>query len=366
MNDANTFNPSRLILARERSGLTKRSLAERVGLTPKTISNLEKGDHFSIDSINAISDRIGYPVSFFFKSDQEKPMEEDASFRSFSRVTATQKNSALAAGAYAFMVSDWISQKFHLPDSAIPDLGAYSPDLAAQMLRKEWGLGNRPVKNMIHLLESKGVMVFSLAEENAQVNAFSCWQRAEKPYVFLNSFKSAESSRFDAAHELGHLVLHKNKENKGKEAEYQADTFASEFLMPSRSILSRCGGIKTLRSVLKEKQYWFVSAFALTFKLHKVGLLTDWAYRALCIEMSQKGYRKKEPIPGVHEKSQVLKKILDQMRGNGKSISCIADDLSLPEKEIAKLFFNIATVAVPNTKKIEPSSSSPPKLRLIK
>ncbi|MEK2654790.1 ImmA/IrrE family metallo-endopeptidase [Pseudomonas aeruginosa] len=55
-----------------------------------------------------------------------------------------------------------------------------------------------------------------MAEETSQVNAFSCWRRGVTPFVFLNTQKSAEASRFDAAHELGHLVLHRHGENKGK------------------------------------------------------------------------------------------------------------------------------------------------------
>src|ERR1700678_4270171 len=92
---------------------------------------------------------------------------------------------------------------------------------AARILRTEWQLGEKPVSNMIHLLESKGIRVFSLAENTVKVNAYSLWRRG-KPYVFLNTFKSAESSRFDAAHELAHLILHQDGSVTGRKAEDQA------------------------------------------------------------------------------------------------------------------------------------------------
>jgi Zn-dependent peptidase ImmA (M78 family) len=69
-------------------------------------------------------------------------------------------------------------------------------------------------------LESKGVRVFSLAANTVKVNAYALW-KDEKPFVFLNTFKSTESSRFDAAHELGHLVLHQDGSVTGREAEDQ-------------------------------------------------------------------------------------------------------------------------------------------------
>jgi hypothetical protein len=84
-----------------------------------------------------------------------------------------------------------------------------SPDTAALYLRQNWGLGERPIPNMLKLLEAKGVRVFSLAENTKAVDAFSVWRNG-LPYVFLNIAKSAERSRFDASHELGHLVMHKH------------------------------------------------------------------------------------------------------------------------------------------------------------
>ena len=51
--------------------------------------------------------------------------------------------------------------------------------------------------------------------------------------------KTAEHSRFDAAHELGHLVLHRHGPPRGIEAERQANAFASAFLMPHGSVFPR-------------------------------------------------------------------------------------------------------------------------------
>src|SRR4030095_1201305 len=127
------------------------------------------------------------------------------SFRSLTSMTATHRDAALAAGSIGFEISDWVTARFELPPASLLDLHLYDPETAAQTLRQEWGLGERPISNMIHLLESKGVRVFSLAENTREVNAYSVWRR-DHPYVFLNTFKSAECSRFDSAHELAHLV----------------------------------------------------------------------------------------------------------------------------------------------------------------
>ncbi|WP_234014515.1 ImmA/IrrE family metallo-endopeptidase [Cronobacter dublinensis] len=79
--------------------------------------------------------------------------------------------------------------------------------------------------------------MFSLAENCIEVDAFSFWVD-EKPFVLLNTMKIPERSRFDAAHKLGHLVLHKHSSNNGRQAELDTDRFASAFLMPERSVLA--------------------------------------------------------------------------------------------------------------------------------
>ena len=68
-------------------------------------------------------------------------------------------------------------------------------------IRSMWGIGERPIRNTIHLLELHGVRVFALAAETAVVDAYSFW-RNDVPYILLNTGKSAERSRMDAAHEL--------------------------------------------------------------------------------------------------------------------------------------------------------------------
>ncbi|WP_376773772.1 ImmA/IrrE family metallo-endopeptidase [Rhizobium mongolense] len=75
----------------------------------------------------------------------------------------------------------------------------------------------RAAQNMVHLL----VRVFSLVENTRTVDAFSVW-RGIRPFVFLNTIKTSEHGRFDAAHELGHLVLPRHGGPSGRRAEDEA------------------------------------------------------------------------------------------------------------------------------------------------
>ncbi|WP_419757134.1 ImmA/IrrE family metallo-endopeptidase [Teredinibacter turnerae] len=73
------------------------------------------------------------------------------------------------------------------------------------------------------------------------------------PFVFLNTKKTAERCRFDAAHELGHLVMHCHGAPQGQEAEKEANAFASAFLMPRRSVLANAPRSATLKSLISHK-----------------------------------------------------------------------------------------------------------------
>ena len=164
---------------------------------------------FATRSIFSRVSSTGFPETFFFGDDLEEPALDTASFRSLSKMTARQRDTALGSGAIALLLNQWIESRFSLPSPNLPDLGRdASPESASEAVRREWGLGELPVKNMVHLLEAHGVRVYSLAIDAAEVDAFSMW-RQNRPFVFLNT-KSSEHARFDAAHELGHLVLHRH------------------------------------------------------------------------------------------------------------------------------------------------------------
>jgi Zn-dependent peptidase ImmA (M78 family)/DNA-binding XRE family transcriptional regulator len=361
------FNPSRLVAARQRAKLSKKELAARADVTHKSIALYEDGRQPSATTLERLARVLGVSPAFFFASDLSLPTPENASFRSFSRMTSAQRDAALAAGGYAFALASWMESHFHLPAVAVPDLTGADPEAAAAMVRSEWGLGVLPIKNMVHLLESRGVRVFSLVEDSREVNAFSSWRDGQTPFVFLNTVKSSESSRFDAAHELGHLVLHRHGEAKGKQIEAEANAFASALLMPKSEMLALAGRCRSVGDVLALKKRWNVSAMALVYRLHKVGVLTEWLYKSLCIELSTKGMRTREVDSADRETSLVFKKVFDAMRAKGQGLRDIAADLHLPVEELHRLLFGLTAVALGTSNPdVTPSGPRRGHLQLVK
>lgn len=326
--------------------MTKGALAEAAQLTTRSLFKYEhNGTEPTPLNVARLANALKFPVEFFYGETLDEPSPEYSSFRSLSTLTARQRGQALASGGLAYLLSDWIEDRFELPAPDVPQYPELDPETAAEAVREVWGLGNRPIGNMVHLLEAHGVRVLSLAEENREVDAFSCW-RSERPYVFLNTKKNVEHSRMDAAHELGHLVLHVHGGPQGRQQENEAYAFAAAFLMPEATVVAELPRAPSLGQLVSHKSRWKVSTLALARRANKLHLLTDWQYRSICIALSKRG-KENEPKPlRRRETSQILEKVFRALRAEKVSPAAIARVLHIPAEEINKSVFGLVLTQI--------------------
>lgn len=343
------FCPGRLSLARKRRRLTAKALAERTGLAVDTISRLENGLNRPDElTISRLAKALDFPIGFFSESEPQEIDVGAVSFRSFSKMSARERDAAIAAGSLGLHLNAWIEDRFGLPPANLIDLSyETNPEVAAHLVRRHWGIGEKPIGNMLGLLETHGVRVFSLSESTASVNAFSFWQDS-KPFVFLNNFKTAESSLFDIAHELGHLVMHKHGDPKDhRSAERDANMFASEFLMPANDVKARVPRPVTIDVVLRAKARWRVSAMAMAYRMRRLEILSEWNYKSICVELSKRGFRTSEPGGIKRETSVIWRKILSELWLEKITKATIANELCLPLDELEGLIWKLADTGEP-------------------
>jgi len=345
--------------------MTKKALADAAGFGTRTITAYEstRGEiEASPEATKRLADALEFPVSFFDGDDLPEPQIDSASFRSLSRMTARQRDSALASGALGFYLSDWIEAHFRLPAPDIPDMENLDPETAADLVRSAWGLGAYPIENMIHLLESRGVFVFSFDCEKA-VDAFSTW-KDDRPFVFLGAKKTAERTRMDAAHELAHLTMHRHESKNRRDVEQDAKEFASAFLMPRGDLLARARRSPSTSTVIEDKVRWGVSALAYVVRLYKLRLITEAHYRRLCMLLSAFGYRSDEPNPISHEGSELLRQVFSALWAEGVTRVGIAKQLSLNIADLDSLVFGLLESADRNDDESETAYGV--RLRLVK
>lgn len=343
------FVPARLEFARRRRGIPRTKLAALVDVAPKTIQRWESGTGEPPESaVQALADSLRVLPAFFYEPEIDSLPEGAVSFRALSKMTAAERGGATAAGRLGVEFVRWLEGAFHLPPNDVPTLTGWDPEVAAESLRARWGMGTGIVRNLIPLCELHGIRVLSIAPDYRSVDAFSFYDNGT-PFIFLDTSKTAERLRFDVAHELGHLVMHGEHEYPhGKEAEAEANRFASAFLMPRESVLAAGLFGATADQIIRAKGKWQVAAMALAHRLNSLGLLTEWGYRSVCVELSKRGFRRSEPGSKlVHESSQILKKVLAALRDDGLTTARIASQFGLPPDELAAYLFGL-TVTVQN------------------
>ncbi|GHG41139.1 MULTISPECIES: helix-turn-helix domain-containing protein [Amycolatopsis] len=345
-----SVSPSRLTLARKLRGLTLAELGRMTDLSPQTINRWEKEHQDPTpECLDRLAEALRLPVEFFTQPEIEPIPVEAVSFRALTKTPAFRREAVLAAGGIAREIATWISARYRLPAPDVPSLNLpvdatlHDVETLALRVRSQWDLDQRPIPNMIHLLEAHGVRVFSLVQEVRDVDAFSLYIESE-PFVFIDTGKTAERQRFDAAHELGHLVMHQGRERvQSREAERQADRFAAAFLMPRADVLAHNLRNASPDQLIEASRRWRVSAMALAHRLSELGLLTEWGYRSTCVELAKRGYRRSEP--GSHlvpESSQVLEKVLAHLRSNGTGARAIIEDTKLTYEEFNRHVFGLA------------------------
>ncbi|WVT72999.1 XRE family transcriptional regulator [Sinorhizobium chiapasense] len=339
------FCAERLKVARHRKKLSGKQLAEAAGVTEVTVSKVENGHQPDEATVEKLIHALGYPRAFFFMDKPEILEPRSVSFRSLKKMKAAERNASLAAGSNGIALYQWVDERFKLPTPDLIDLSREQdrPEVAARLLRQHWGIGDRPIGNILRLFESKGIRVLSLSENTQNVDAYSFWH-SDHPYVFLNQRKTAERSNFDAAHELGHLVLHFHAQAESApedDAERQANQFASAFLMPEADLKNSIGQVYSSSQIIKAKVRWKVSAMALAMRLNQAGMLSDWNYRSIVIDLGQRGYRTGEPLGVEREASTLLAKVFAALWSKGVTKSDIANDLNLPWEEVESLVFGL-------------------------
>ncbi|WP_372351876.1 helix-turn-helix domain-containing protein [Streptomyces sp. KL116D] len=343
------FTPERLVLARKRRRMTLAELARRSGFSAQSITAFENHRKVpSKETLSSLAAALHYPLAFF-EAPRPAELQLDAvSFRAPSKMTAMERDSALTSGTAAMSLNAWLEGLFKLPRPNLPTCPHLNPEEAAERVRAFWGVGEEPLPNTVHLLEANGVRVFSLPSDCLDIDAFSTIESGT-PYVFLNTRKTGERGRFDAAHELGHLIMHcEHRIPHGRNSEGEANDFASAFLMPRAGILAQQLHGASVERILSAKRRWGVSAMALAYRLRKLGLLSEWRYNQAAKELARRGYRRSEPDSALsRESSQLLSKVFEALRGPLKmSPADVAAELTIFPEELNEYVFGLVPAAV--------------------
>ena len=296
------FEPRRLRLARELRRLSQADVAVLGNLTAAAVSQFESGAvRPALTTQSLLADLLAVPARFF-----ELPLVDthDGFFRSLRRTSVADRRSARAFAHIAHDIIVLASEQVVFPLASIPRLPAVSlssglPEIEQLAIetRRAWNVQPGPAPSLVDLLETHGVAVLRLPLGSADVDAFSL-PFGDHPVVVLASDKNDRArSRFDAAHELGHLVMHGELLWGMPEIEKQAHQFAAAFLMPAVEIVSELPPRVDWPALFELKRKWQVSLAALLMRAKTLGRMTEATYLTAVKAASARGWRRVEPVP---------------------------------------------------------------------
>jgi Zn-dependent peptidase ImmA (M78 family)/DNA-binding XRE family transcriptional regulator len=333
------FDGRRLTQARQLAGLAKSDLADDVDLSGAAIGQFESGDaRPSVATLSNLARVLDVPAAFFTANRTLYSVAGDEGhFRSVRSTSTRDRSRARAQLEILAEAVAALERRVHLPDVNLPDIDREtSPEDAARAIRLAWDLGAGPVPDVVALLESRGVIVTRLPAATEKMDAFSAWV-GDRPFVLLVANKqAADRARFDAAHELAHLLLHRGSPPGDPEVERIAHRFAAEFLTPATSIRSALPGRVDWRQLAELKLTWGVSMAMLLRRMRDLGTISEPAYRRGMMDLNRLGWRTSEPVGiGTPEEPEMLGRAVEVLaRERNYTIDDLAGEMSLRRANI--------------------------------
>lgn len=303
------FNGERLKKARIYRGLTVAELAQKIDCQRQTVSMYENRKSKPIDNsiIKRLSEVLDFPTKFFTETDKEV-ITGSTYFRTLLTTNKKYRAEQIQKMEFVAEIYCFLQEYIEFPVLDLPDFSGCSPEQAAQKLREAWDLGKRPIDNLIHEVEQRGILVTSFSTSTDDIDAFSQMVDVNGEMIYLigysNNKTSAARIHFDIAHELGHICLHEWSEDvealeraEFKEREAEANRFASAFLLPEDSFR-----VDALRSELRIPYYtelkrkWKVSIQAMNRRAYNLGIISMDEYQSMIRILQRRGLRKEEPL----------------------------------------------------------------------
>jgi Zn-dependent peptidase ImmA (M78 family)/transcriptional regulator with XRE-family HTH domain len=296
----------RLNQARQAKGLSLRALAEKVGVSAMMLSKYERAESMpSSDVLLALSDALGVRTEYFFRTTSIDLKRIEHRNKHRWKLPKLEEKKVLAdvrdqlerwAVLDTVTPAPW-SVPFALPANLperIDSLDAIE-DIAIAV-RGHWNLGLNPIADLIDVLETHGIKVFTTRFDDPRFEGM-CARAGEHHVVVVGRQWPGDRQRFTLAHELGHLVLDERlSDNVDKEK--AADRFAGSFLVPKPKVIAALGARR--RSLEVYELYLLKQEFGLS--------IGGWSYRALNVnvfskaahaefwrQLVRKGWNKTEP-----------------------------------------------------------------------
>lgn len=307
---------------RKREGLTQKEMAKRLSVGQSLISQIERGERSLGDELIATAMKeFDLPRGYFT---ERTPVTYDRISLNYRRRQLPAKTQDRLLYQFGEIEQDIQATELPIPtvDLSYPrpcgeeKLSVEEVEEAAAHTRKILRLSaGSPIPNVIRVIESAGIAIFPLAIDGMDLSKFdgvSSPDKAEKgPLVIVYApQESGDRQRFTVAHELGHLVLHLvDRPESETVRENEAHQFAGAFLYPAREAKREITPTLPLSEFAKIKSHRGMSIQALVRRARDLELITPDRYTSLMMQISHRGWRRREPVSVGVESTKLIQRI---------------------------------------------------------
>lgn len=350
-------NSKKLVLGRESRGLTQHQLVAMIpNLNQGNYSKMEKGLlNVPTETLSNISKALNYPIDFFYKKSVNTPI---SSFYYRKRVSMPKKQLELLEARLDVLrlIVDDLLDAVELPEFAMPALDGevLSPSEVAVRIRDFLKLPKGPVKNLVQVLESAGIIIYFIQADTTKFDGITLLTDKGQPIIFINAAMPNDRKVYTIAHELGHLVMHVRFSPLAADRDFEAEAneFAGEFLMPYLDCRYDLVDLRfTKLSMLKV--FWGVSKAAIVRRAHELSAITPERYRNLNIELGKSGEKKNESGYVEIGEPVLLNLIINAYENElGYSLTEILSMLSIATEDYFRYFSKSKHQPIVRTKRI--------------
>ena len=328
------LRPPLLKLAREAAGLAQKDVVAKLGVTQVTVSRWETGNREpSVDDLARLADLYDVTPTFFTLDERDAGLVAgDLHHRRRRGVKVSDvrkleaRTNILRIRAARLLGQVDLDPVLHIPDLPVDE---YTPEQAAREVRRAWNQPIGPIGNLTQLLELAGVVIV-LGDFDIGLDGVSMWA-GTWPVMHISRYAPPDRRRFTMAHELSHLVLHRDSYSEDH-GERQANRFAAEFLMPGEQIGPHLQRL-TLKTALALKLEWYVAVSALIMRARDLNIITADHATRLHKQRSARGWTKREPYGEAlpEETPTTLERVEKVLLADGASPADIAALTCRPE-----------------------------------
>ncbi len=285
-------------------GLSLRALATAVGgaVSHNALAKYERGDMLpGSEVLIALADALDQPADFFFRP--FRVVVNEVRFRKKSRLRLSRQK------AIRELAADYV-ERYREAEELAGDVREFSPPLAgrkistvaeaeaaATELRRAWHLGLDPLPNVFELMESRGIKVLELPDDDRDFDGLSA-DTEVGPVVVIASHlnENLPRKRMTEVHELGHVTAQVADRVDEKAEEKLIGAFAGAFLLPAETFTEAFGRNRhrfAVAELVEIKAHFGVSIMAIMRRARSLGLIQEPTYKNFCITVSQLGWRSK-------------------------------------------------------------------------